>query len=259
MDFNLGFALLLHGSEDQKEIPNIHANLHAVGIGLAVVRSVHQPDIGLRWVIHNAIQCSGSREKREFVDCLRSGLGPVRESFCHFSRPDWETHTDQGKIRSSCHMRAKFPYGGQPWRIWRNPSRGGVMKHKSKKQPSRHEFAMALKTIRAQFQTLESQSDTIHRQNQFMMTIWSWTTPTPASRRKSPTRFWADHSTAGSNPRWVNDAGSTDAGSEEGPLRFSAPLVIRGQLPRAICARNCERFCGTNGDTVFAVLPVFET
>jgi hypothetical protein len=47
------------------------------------------------------------------------------------------------------------------------------MKHsKSKKQPTRHEYALALKTIRAQFQTIESQSDTIRRQNQFMVTIW---------------------------------------------------------------------------------------
>lgn len=40
-----------------------------------------------------------------------------------------------------------------------------------KKQPTRHDYAIALKTIRAQFHTIESQSDTIRRQNQFMVVI----------------------------------------------------------------------------------------
>ncbi len=38
-----------------------------------------------------------------------------------------------------------------------------------KKHPTRHAYALALKTIRAQYQTIESQSDTILRQNQFMV------------------------------------------------------------------------------------------
>jgi hypothetical protein len=51
-DFHLGFALLLQGAEDQEEIPDIHAHLDAVGVALAIVGSVHQPDIGLRWITH---------------------------------------------------------------------------------------------------------------------------------------------------------------------------------------------------------------
>lgn len=59
------------------------------------------------------------------------------------------------------------------------------MKHREpKKQPSRHDYALALKTIRAQFQTIESQGNTIHRQNQFMVTIWM-DGPSPTKRRNS--------------------------------------------------------------------------
>lgn len=73
------------------------------------------------------------------------------------------------------------------------------MKHrKFKKQPSRHEYALALKTIRAQFQTIESQSDTIHRQNQFMVTIWM-DDEGPANREKAQDRAWQ-----GSAKRWIN-------------------------------------------------------
>ena len=49
---DLAFALLLQGSEDQKEIPDIDSHLHAVGIGLTILRGVHQLDIGLRWIVH---------------------------------------------------------------------------------------------------------------------------------------------------------------------------------------------------------------
>jgi len=75
----------------------------------------------------------------------------------------------------------------------------GVMKHsKSKKQPSRHEYALALKTIRAQYQTIESQSDTIRRQNQFMVTIWM--------DDQAPTKHGRSHDKAwhGSPSRWIN-------------------------------------------------------
>jgi hypothetical protein len=61
----------------------------------------------------------------------------------------------------------------------------GVMKQReSKQQPSRHDYALALKTIRAQFQTIESQADTIHRQNQFMVMIWM-EGRTPTKHRQS--------------------------------------------------------------------------
>jgi hypothetical protein len=73
------------------------------------------------------------------------------------------------------------------------------MKHReAKKQPTRRDYALALKTIRAQFQTIESQSDTIHRQNQFMVTIWM-DDRTPAQRRKTQNKVWE-----GSLSDWVN-------------------------------------------------------
>jgi hypothetical protein len=80
----------------------------------------------------------------------------------------------------------------------------GVMKHqvsknKNKKQPTRHRYALALKTIRAQFQTIESQSDTIRRQSQFMATIWM-DDQTPANRRKSQ----EDEGSKEWQNRWIN-------------------------------------------------------
>src|SRR5579864_2938716 len=51
-DFHLSFALLLQSTENQKEIPDIHSYLDAVGVALAIVRCVHQPDVGLRWIVH---------------------------------------------------------------------------------------------------------------------------------------------------------------------------------------------------------------
>jgi hypothetical protein len=78
----------------------------------------------------------------------------------------------------------------------------GVMKlresRKNKKQPSRHDYALALKTIRAQFHTIESQSDTIRRQNQFMMTIWM-DGRAPAKQLKSQ-----DEMEDESASRWIN-------------------------------------------------------
>ena len=67
-----------------------------------------------------------------------------------------------------------------------------------KKQPSRHDYALALKTIRAQFQTIESQSDTIRRQNQFMVMIWM-DEKGPAKQGKSQ-----DKACEGSPSRWIN-------------------------------------------------------
>jgi len=76
----------------------------------------------------------------------------------------------------------------------------GVMNHRGlnhKKQPTRHDYAIALKTIRAQFHTLESQSDTIRRQNQFMVMIWMERTP---ARRREPD----DEPSEESLSRWIN-------------------------------------------------------
>ena len=74
------------------------------------------------------------------------------------------------------------------------------MKHRGsnhKKQPSRHDHALALKTIRAQFHTIESQSDTIRRQNQFMMMICM--DRTPAKHPESDNEAWKE-----SPNRWIN-------------------------------------------------------
>ena len=75
----------------------------------------------------------------------------------------------------------------------------GVMKQReSKKQPSRHDYALALKTIRAQFQTIESQGNTIHRQNQFMVMIWM-------DGRTPPQRKKPEEETGEQSPnRWIN-------------------------------------------------------
>ena len=73
------------------------------------------------------------------------------------------------------------------------------MKHnKSKKQPTRHEYALALRTIRAQYQTIESQSDIIRRQNQFMVTIWM-DAEAPTKRGRPQDKAWQ-----GSQSRWIN-------------------------------------------------------
>jgi hypothetical protein len=73
-----------------------------------------------------------------------------------------------------------------------------MKKRESKKQPSRHDYALALKTIRAQFQTIESQSDTIRRQNQFMVMIWM-DDRSPARNRKSE-----DNASQESPNPWIN-------------------------------------------------------
>jgi len=73
-----------------------------------------------------------------------------------------------------------------------------MKRREQKKQPSRHDYALALKTIRAQFETIESQSDTIRRQNQFMVMIWM-EDRTPANRSKSE-----DEACEGTPHRWVN-------------------------------------------------------
>src|SRR5260370_24866369 len=51
-NLHLRFALLLQGAEDQKEVPDVHTHLHAVGVAFAVVRRICQFDIGLCWKGH---------------------------------------------------------------------------------------------------------------------------------------------------------------------------------------------------------------
>lgn len=46
-DFDLIFRGLLHGAKNQKEVPNAHAHLHAVGIGLTIFGSIYKMKIRL--------------------------------------------------------------------------------------------------------------------------------------------------------------------------------------------------------------------
>jgi len=97
-------------------------------------------------------------------------------------------------------IRVEFPIQGNGSLRKRIQRPEGVMKHcesSHKKQPTRHDYALALKTIRAQFHTIESQSDTIRRQNQFMVMIWM--DRTPARRRESD-----DEPSEESLSRWIN-------------------------------------------------------
>jgi transglutaminase-like putative cysteine protease/tetratricopeptide (TPR) repeat protein len=48
IDLNLRGRLLLEGAEYQKEIPNVHAYLHAVGVVFAIVLVIDELDVGLR-------------------------------------------------------------------------------------------------------------------------------------------------------------------------------------------------------------------
>ena len=61
LQLHLCFTLLLQGSEDQKEIPDIHADLHTVRVILTVVGGVHQFNIRLllRRVCHKALSVMG--------------------------------------------------------------------------------------------------------------------------------------------------------------------------------------------------------
>src|ERR1700722_16066957 len=52
-DFDLGFRLLLQRTENQKEVPNIDAHLHAVRVAFPVVWIAHQLQIRLRWNAHS--------------------------------------------------------------------------------------------------------------------------------------------------------------------------------------------------------------
>jgi len=53
MKFDLRFRALLHGAEDEKEVPDIDANLHAIGVGLAVFGRLNELNIGLILRVHD--------------------------------------------------------------------------------------------------------------------------------------------------------------------------------------------------------------
>src|SRR6476660_1622509 len=59
IDLHLRLALLQKRAEYQKEVPDVHPHLHAVGIILAIVGSIAQFDIGLNWVRHKSASVAG--------------------------------------------------------------------------------------------------------------------------------------------------------------------------------------------------------
>src|SRR5260370_40272961 len=46
-DLDLGLSLLLQSAEDEKEIPDVHAHLHAIGIVLFIVGRIVKLDVRL--------------------------------------------------------------------------------------------------------------------------------------------------------------------------------------------------------------------
>jgi len=55
LDLDLGLALLLHGSEDQEEIPNVDSDLHAIGVVLAILGGIDEFDVRLDWDRHRLL------------------------------------------------------------------------------------------------------------------------------------------------------------------------------------------------------------
>ena len=106
--FHLIFGLLLHGAENQEKIPDIHSNLHAVGVGFPVIRSIGNGKIRLRGDDHGApsvtepepaLPVCGDLESdqagmAELADALdlgssaerRAGSSPVPGTNCEISR-----------------------------------------------------------------------------------------------------------------------------------------------------------------------------
>jgi len=102
---------------------------------------------------------------RRFTQPLRKTYSP--DIFKIESQPFPETGLrSPGQSRLVTHFASK----GNGSATSRIQSTEGVMnQHQPKKHPTRRAYASALKTIRVQLQTIESQSDTILRQNQFMV------------------------------------------------------------------------------------------
>jgi len=51
-DLDLGLGWLLHGAEDKEEIPDVDADLNAVGVVFAIIRSMAELDVGLVRRVH---------------------------------------------------------------------------------------------------------------------------------------------------------------------------------------------------------------
>ena len=52
---DLVLARLLQGAEDKKEVPDVDAHLHAVGVVFAVLGGIDELDVGLSWEGHGGI------------------------------------------------------------------------------------------------------------------------------------------------------------------------------------------------------------
>lgn len=81
LNFDLIFGLLLQRAENEEEIPDVDAHLDAVGVGLAVLGSVDQLDIGLSWDCHTTISVKRIGESDNAVAWLGYNLRNVGGSF----------------------------------------------------------------------------------------------------------------------------------------------------------------------------------
>lgn len=71
--FDLVLRLLLHGTEHQKEVPDIHPHLDAIGIGFAIVTGVEDIKIRLRRDNHSdssLSQAEGDRGSQAYLGVL---------------------------------------------------------------------------------------------------------------------------------------------------------------------------------------------
>src|SRR5580765_5226147 len=59
-DLYLILRLLLHSSKDEEKVPDVDADLNAVGIGFPVLVCVHDGEIRLSRIDHDGSQCNGN-------------------------------------------------------------------------------------------------------------------------------------------------------------------------------------------------------
>src|SRR6266436_8500172 len=82
--FHLRLRALLHRPENEEEIPHIHPDLHAVGVGLAVIGGLHELHIRLVPCIHvwqcNAGQSSEAKCRAKCRECYPRNLRQMRDA-----------------------------------------------------------------------------------------------------------------------------------------------------------------------------------
>lgn len=59
LDLHLGLALLQQSPKNQKEVPNVHPNLHAVRVVLPVLIGIREFDLRLRRISHRNASVAG--------------------------------------------------------------------------------------------------------------------------------------------------------------------------------------------------------